>query len=63
MPSTKVIEFLEQAERYQSLKRQTLDGVSRQILEQMESSYRILATSQARLERSNKCVETLDWLK
>ena len=60
MPSAKVNEFLEHAERYREMKERVGDKHTRDLLEQMENSYRALATSQARLEQSKKHVEALD---
>ena len=59
-PSAKVAEFLAQAEHYRGLKEQLSHRASREILERMETSYRILAKSQQQLESSRHYVRALD---
>jgi hypothetical protein len=63
MPSAKVAEFLTQAEYYRGLKEQLSHRASREILEQMENSYRVLARSQEQLESSKHYVQALNKLR
>jgi len=58
--SAKTLEFLDQAERYREAKEQTWDLATREILEQMERSCRVLARSQEQLERAKRQGEALD---
>jgi hypothetical protein len=58
--SPKIIEFQRLAKHYRELKHQMTHLPTRQIYEQMETSYRILARSEEQLERSRKHVEAID---